>query len=84
MKNTRYFLSYDLRNEKNYQKLYDELDKFDAIKILESLYCFKYLDDKTSDLRDHFKGFMDKSDGFIIIKCDHWASYNIDGNPNNL
>ncbi|WP_299158354.1 hypothetical protein [uncultured Tenacibaculum sp.] len=80
----KYFISYDLRNAKNYQKLYDELEKFKAIQILESLYCIKYQDEKTEALRDHFKNFIDGDDGLIIIKSAYWAGVNLDNSPNDL
>ena len=28
-----YFIDYDLRNSRDYQKLYDELEKFDAVRF---------------------------------------------------
>ena len=31
-----FFLSYDLRNKRDYQPLYDELKKFNAVRMLES------------------------------------------------
>ncbi len=36
-----FFLTYELRDERNYQKLYKELDKYQAVRILESTWCFK-------------------------------------------
>lgn len=80
----KYFISYDLRDAKNYQKLYDELAKFNAIQVLESLYCIKYKDDSTEILRDHFKKFIDSDDGLIVIKSAHWAGVNLDNSPNDL
>jgi len=80
----KYFICYDLRNNRDYQKLYDELGKFKSIQILESLHCIKYQDDKTEELRDHFKKFIDKDDGLIIIKSAYWAGVNIDNSPNDL
>lgn len=35
-----YFLEYDLRKQRDYKKLYDELAKFGAVRILKSLWCF--------------------------------------------
>ena len=32
-----YFIDYDLRKKRNYQPLYDELKRFGAIPMLESL-----------------------------------------------
>jgi hypothetical protein len=80
----KYFISYDLRNTRDYKKLYDELAKFKAIQVLESLYCFKYQDDKTEELRDHFKKLIDKDDGLIVIKSTFWAGVVLDNSPNDL
>ena len=80
----KYFISYDLRNSRNYQKLYDEMDKFKAVQVLESLYCFKYKDNQTEELRNHFSKFIDSDDGLIIIKSAFWAGNNLDNNPNEL
>lgn len=79
-----YFLSYDLRNDRDYPKLYDELKRFKAIRVLESLYCFTYQDNKTIALKDHFKKFIDSDDGLIIIKEDYWAGYKLDKSPRDL
>jgi CRISPR/Cas system-associated endoribonuclease Cas2 len=79
-----YFISYDLRDSQDYQKLYDELKRFKAIQVLESLYCLKYQNDKTEELRDHLKKFIDSDDGLIVIKSAFWAGVNLDNNPNNI
>lgn len=79
-----YFISYDLRKEKNYKKLTEELDNFGAVMILESLYCIKKDNTKTVNLKDHFKKFIDKDDGIIISKVEGWASFNTISTPNNL
>jgi hypothetical protein len=84
MQKCLYYISYDLRNQKDYKKLYHELAKFKAIKILESLYCFKYQDNKTLYLRDHFKKFIDNDDRLLVIKSENWASFRIVGDPNEL
>jgi len=80
----KYFISYDLRNTRDYKKLYDELAKFKAIQVLESLYCFKYQDDKTEELLDHFKKLIDKDDRLIVIKSAFWAGVVLDNSPNDL
>lgn len=80
-----YFLSYDLRNERDCQILYDELDKHHAVRVLESDWCFKYLLNGASErLRDHFKAFIDKNDEIIVSEVCDWASYNVDSSPNAL
>ena len=39
MEKALYFLSYDLVKVKDYQKLYDELSRFGAKRVLESVWC---------------------------------------------
>jgi hypothetical protein len=79
-----YFLTYDLRKSRNYQSLYDELSSFNAVRILESTWCFNRFNTTASGLRDHFKKFIDEDDGVIVSAVTQWASYKTDGTPNNL
>lgn len=79
-----YFLTYDLRNNRDYQKLYDELQSFNAVKVLESTWCFNRINTSASNLRDYFKGFIDSDDGLLIDESNSWATYNTDGTPNGL
>ena len=50
-----YFLTYDLRNSSNYQPLYDELKKYNAVRILESTWCFNRINTTAEGLKDYFK-----------------------------
>ena len=79
-----YFLTYDLRKAKNYQKLYDELENFNSVRILESTWCFNKINTSSTWLRDHFKQFIDSDDGLIVSEVSNWASYNTNGSPNDL
>ena len=79
-----YFITYDLRNSKNYQALYDELESFSAIRILESTWCFKRVNTSCKGLRSHFKQFIDGDDGLMISEVTNWASTNTDGTPKDL
>lgn len=79
-----YFLEYDLRKTRDYQKMYDELKKFDAVKILKSLWCFKRIDTTAVALRDHFREFIDNDDGIIVAEVVNWACFNATGTPNDL
>ena len=79
-----YTLSYDLRKQRDYQKLYDELKKFNAIRILESIWCFNRFNTSASGLRDHFTQFMDSDDGLLVTEVNDWATYNTLGNPKQL
>lgn len=84
MSQVLYFLSYDLIKAKDYQKLYDELVKFKAKRVLESVWCFKYESGKSGDLRDHFVKFIDADDRLLVIQSSGWASRNLLFNPNDL
>ncbi|MFY9074326.1 hypothetical protein OZZ08_05115 [Malaciobacter mytili] len=79
-----YFISYDLRNRRDYKTLQEELDTFGAVMILESLYCFKRNNTTTTNLRDHFKKFIDKDDGIIVSEINGWASFNTNSTPKDL
>lgn len=79
-----YFISYDLRKEKNYNVLYKELHSFNAVQILDSTWCFNRLNTSTKDLRDYFTKFIDSDDSLIISKVTDWASIRTSDTPNSL
>ncbi len=74
-----YFLSYDLRKDKDYQVLFDELRRFGAIRILKSEWCFHQSNTSVIALRDHFKGFIDHDDGLSVAEVADWAAYKLEG-----
>lgn len=85
-----FFLSYDLRNGRDYQKITNKLEEFDAVRILESCWCFNRVNTTAKDLRDYFKQFVDVDDGLIVSQIaeingvKQWASYNALGTPSDL
>lgn len=80
-----FFLTYDLRNNRDYKALYDELNKLNAVRILESTWCFKLQDTVTAEtVRNHFQNYIDKDDAVIASQVNEWASFNTDGHPNQL
>lgn len=79
-----FFLEYDLRKQRDYKKLYEELEKFKAVRILESLWCFNRIETNTVGLRDYFRGFIDADDGLIVAEVTDWATVNTLSNPSNL
>lgn len=79
-----YFLDYDLRRERNYQVLYDELTWFSATRVLESSWCFNRFNTNCSGLQDHFRQFIDADDGLCVLEVNTWASYKVLGTPNPL
>ncbi len=79
-----YFLTYDLRKERDYQRLYDEFENFNAVRILDSTWCFNRVNTSPSGLRDHFKKHIDGDDGLMVSEVTKWASSRTDGTPKDL
>lgn len=79
-----YFLDYDLRKQRNYQALYDELARFNAVRMLESSWCFNRVNTSAAGLRDHLKQFIDEDDGLVVAEVTDWATYKALKSPNVL
>jgi hypothetical protein len=79
-----FIISYDLRRQRNYEALYAELKKFNAVKILESLYGFNRFNTNAKNMRAYFQQFVDSDDGLIVMEVSDWSSYNVNGTPNDL
>lgn len=79
-----YFLEYDLRKQRDYQRLYTELEAFNAKRVLESLWCFNRFNTTAVGLRDHFRKLIDSDDGIIVMEVTDWASFNTLSNPQAL
>ncbi|GCL61632.1 hypothetical protein [Pseudaquabacterium pictum] len=79
-----YFLDYDLRKQRSYQPLYDELARFNAVRMLESSWCFNRFNTTASNLRDHFSQFIDADDGMWVAQVTDWATRRTLRSPNAL
>ena len=79
-----YFVNYDLRGQRDYPGLYEALQSLSAVKVLESVYCFRHNNTTAGALRDYFREFIDRDDGVCVTEVAHWATYKTDGTPNDL
>lgn len=79
-----YRISYDLRKNRDYKALYDELANFNAVSILESDWCFKRINTNAENLCKHFKNFVDADDGLFVTEVTQWATFNAKVTPNDL
>lgn len=79
-----FFLTYDLRKSRDYQSLYNELNNFNAVRILESTWCFNRINTDAAKLRDYFKNHIDSDDGLAVSEVSGWATFNTDGTPKDL
>ena len=79
-----FFLTYDLKRQQDYQNLYEELEKFKAVRILESTWCLERINTSSSALKDYFRKYIDSDDGLIVSAVAYWSAYNTDGTPQDL
>jgi len=77
-----YMIEYDLRKPfRNYQPLYEELAKFNAKRVLKSLWTFGRINTNAEHLRDHFRQYIDADDGLIVMQVGDWATFNTENTP---
>ena len=79
-----YFITYDLRGERDYQKLYDELARFNAVQVLESTWCFNRFNTNAKGLVSHFGTFIDSDDGLLIDESIDYATKNTNASPQDI
>jgi len=79
-----YYLSYDLRENKDYDKIINELERWGAKRILKSQWCFKKINTSATEIREHFKKYIDKDDGLSIAEVSDWATRKTENSPNDL
>lgn len=67
----KYMVSYDLIKYKDYPRLWDELERLGAKKILFSQWGVNMVAGTTATvLRDHFKTFVDEDDRIVVVQLD--------------
>ena len=80
-----FFVDYDLRGDRDYQTLYDELNRLHGIRVLESLWSLKLNDNTTCvSLRDHLMQFIDNDDGIIVSEVVAYAYSRVDNKPHSF
>lgn len=80
-----FFVDYDLRGDRDYQTLYDELNRLHGIRVLESLWSLKLNDNTTCvSLRDHLMQFIDSDDGIIVSEVVAYAYSRVDNKPHSF
>lgn len=70
-----FIVSYDLRKEgRNYQALYDRLEQWGAIRILESVWLIRW-ETESSGIRDDLKKHIDSNDALFVAKLNGQAAW---------
>ena len=62
-----FVVSYDLRKKKDYQTLWDEMERLGGHKPLQSVYLLNVDVDAAGNLRDHLAQFIDDDDQLIVV-----------------
>lgn len=60
-------ITYQLNDQKDYPKLWDEFERLSAVKVQNSQY-FVDLNNTTTEVKDHFAGFVDDDDMLMVVK----------------
>lgn len=85
-----YIIAYDLTREGDYKSIEKELENFNAVKILETTWCFKRQETDAASLRDHFMKFISDKDRLMVVRVAdydgicNWATIRQLGSPNDL
>jgi len=76
MKN--YIISYDLHDQRNYQPVWDLLNRIGAVRLLESLWVVTTAHG-SAQIRDALKAAADQDDSIVVIELiagAEWSSWN--------
>lgn len=79
-----FVMNYDLRKAREYKDLYAELNRFKAVRVLESMWCFNRFDTNCKGLREHFQSFVDADDGVFVGELSDWSTWNVLKTPLDL
>lgn len=69
-----YLVSYDLRENRDYKRLYDELESFDAVRVLDSSWYFDRPNTTKELMAEHFKEFVGAEDGLVVAEVGEWIT----------
>ncbi len=80
-----FLISYDLHKDRNYQPLYDAMEKLESKAILESVWMLE-VNNTATEVRDWLHDLLDDDDKIFVIELrpQHaWASRNLGTSVNN-
>lgn len=78
----KYIVSYDLIKHKDYPKLWEELERLGAKRVLLSMWCVN-ASGTSAEVRDHFRSFVDSDDRLFVVPAVGWASWKALATPND-
>ena len=66
-------VSYQLNNQKDYPRLWKEMERLEGHKVMRSFY-FLDLNFTAIEVKDHLIGFIDKDDTLCVVPFDERPS----------
>lgn len=79
---TAFLITYDLRKQRNYEPLIEQLRKWNCISPLESVWLGNF-DAGAGDIRDALSKLIDGDDGLLVIELvsgANWGTQNVGEN----
>jgi hypothetical protein len=73
-----FIISYDLHHQRHYQPVWDKLESWGAVRLLESLWVAT-LNNTAGQVRDALQGVVDGDDSIAVIELkvgSGWGTYN--------
>ena len=73
-----YLISYDLRKARNYQPVWNKLESWGAVRLLESLWVVS-MNDTVGAIRQALQSVVDSDDGIAVLELksgSNWATLN--------
>lgn len=78
-----YQIDYDLRNNRNYEALYERIRKYKHCRPLESSWVIS-TEQSAAQIRDYLKGAMDADDGLLVTRLTGEAAWSSIKQPQDL
>ena len=79
-----YFVTYELRKDRDYDEIIGELEKFNATRVLNSHWCLKKENTTAKELVNYFRKYIDSDDAIIVSKSMDWVSLRTKSTPNDI
>lgn len=73
-----FMTSYDLHNQRTYEPVWDKLESWGAVRILESMWLVT-LNNTAAQVRDALKAVVDTDDSIVVIELktgSMWGTVN--------
>ena len=68
-------VSYQLNNQKDYQPLWDEMERLEGHKVMRSFYFLDVDLNTCAQMRDHLLNFIDNDDAVAVVKIESRPSH---------